>query len=134
MLRREDADASKFDVEWLQFQIGQGWPFTKAEYDALPSKPLGGPEQTRELLEGLRQIHRTPLITSHNHPHALRTGILKVQRSPTEWFYLFVNIEKEPAGEFATILSLPLRATNPNSGTEYESDSFQTTLRRIDPW
>jgi hypothetical protein len=118
----------------LQFGANIGWPFTKAEYDALPSRPLAGPEQVRELLDGLRQIHRTPFITSHNHPHDLRTGILKVQRSPSEWFYLYVSIKQEPAGEFATILSLPPGATDPNTGTWYESDSFQTTLRRVDPW
>jgi hypothetical protein len=112
----------------LDFNPSQGWPFTEQDYADLPRRELGTPDEMNEVFDAFQLDFRSGR-KPHNHPATLSRGIVRIEVSPHEWFYVFFSVMRDSQGDFMELNALPRCSTNPNSGRRYEGKSLGKAFR-----
>jgi len=126
---RQNAFSGSATIYVLQFSASQGWPFSENEYAALPRKKVLTPAASEDLLDALAGSGLTAR-RYHNHPRTLRDGLLRIEFSAAEWYYVFFSVLREGNNVYATLKALPRCTSNPNGGQAYESQTFDELVAR----
>jgi hypothetical protein len=132
MLRSEKTARTPAKVEIIHLREGH-WPFTKADYDRLERVQISSGDAQKALLESILGDSK-PGRTHRNHPATIHRGLLRVEYSQNEWYYVYYSISYDAKESFVGLRALTGNTYDPNYCSSYESLHLQHLLAQHDPW
>mgnify|MGYP001060557968 CR=1 FL=1 len=119
-------------IDFLEFDPGDGWPFTERQYSDLRSRRTSSPAAIAEL-HTILASHAVEGVLHKSHPVTLNYGIVRLNCADGAKYYLYyIYLFRDEY--YVSITANSRDELNPNRAKAYHSRKLAAFLRQYDPW
>jgi hypothetical protein len=124
-LKTGTINGARVDISFSRFEPVNAWTFSDSDYTTI--RRIKSPQKRAAIMSALKNKSlESPRY--HNHPETIRSGVLKLELSDTEWYYVFYKLQVCGPERYADIDALRRCSSNPNSAKNYDNEALYDLL------